>query len=99
MTRHTQLDDNIGGDEKFQEWKYRIFLILKQNYLDYCISNEFLESEGDEANATHKKKMVKAKRIIADSKEDNLIPHVSSLKTPKEVFDSLTKLFKGNNVN
>ena len=43
--------------------------------------------------------MVKAKRIIADSIKDHLIPHVSSLKTPKEMFDSLTKLFKGKNIN
>ena len=43
--------------------------------------------------------MVKAKRIITDSIKDHLIPHVSSLKTPKEVFDALPKLFKGKNIN
>ena len=31
--------------------------------------------------------------------KDHLIPHVSSLKTPKEMFDSLTKLFEGKNIN
>ena len=41
----------------------------------------------------------RAKRIIANSIKDHLIPHVSSLKTPKEVFDALTKLFKGKNIN
>ena len=55
--------------------------------------------EGDEAKALHKKNLVKAKRIIADSIKDHLIPHVSSLKTPKEMFDSLTKLFEGKNIN
>ena len=40
-----------------------------------------------------------AKRIIADSIKDQLIPHVSSLKTPKEMFDALTKLFEGKNIN
>ena len=30
---------------------------------------------------------------------DHLIPQVSSLKTPKEMFDSLTKLFEGMNMN
>ena len=40
-----------------------------------------------------------AKRIIADSIKDHLIPQVSSLKTPKEMFDSLTKLFEGKNIN
>ena len=47
----------------------------------------------------HKKKLVMAKRIIADSMKDHLIPHVSSLKTPKAMFDALTKLFEGKNIN
>ena len=38
-------------------------------------------------------------RIITDSIKDHLIPQVSSLKTPKAMFDSLTKLFEGNNIN
>ena len=41
----------------------------------------------------------RAKRIIAYSIKDNIIPHMSSLKTPKEVFDDLTKLFEGKNIN
>ena len=47
----------------------------------------------------HKKNLVKAKKIIVDSIEDHLIPHVSSLDTPKEMFDSLIKLFEGKNIN
>ena len=43
--------------------------------------------------------MFNAKRIIADSIKYHLIPHVSSLKTPTKVFDSLTKLFEGKNFN
>ena len=49
--------------------------------------------------ALHKKNLVKAKRIIVDSIKDHLIPHVCSLNTPKEMFDSLTKLFEGKNIN
>ena len=47
----------------------------------------------------HKNNLVKAKKIIADSIKDHLIPKGSSLKTPKEMFDSLTKLFEGKNIN
>ena len=47
----------------------------------------------------HKKNLVKAKRIIAYSIKDHLIPQVSSLKIDKEMFDSLTKLFEGKNIN
>ena len=38
-------------------------------------------------------------RRTSSSQEDHLIPHVSSLNTPKEMFDSLTKLFEGKNIN
>ena len=40
-----------------------------------------------------------SKKIIADSIKDYLIPQVSSLNTPKDMFDSLTKLFEGKNIN
>ena len=46
-----------------------------------------------------KKNLVKAKKIIVDSIKDHLIPEVSSLKKPKEMFDSLTNLFEGKNIN
>ena len=46
-----------------------------------------------------RRKMVMAKRIIADYIKDHLIPWVSSLKTPKAMFNALTKLFEGKNKN
>ena len=47
----------------------------------------------------HKNKLVMENRIIVDSIKDHLISHVSSFKTPKEVFDALTKMFEGKNIN
>ena len=76
-----------------------ISLILEENDLDLYISKEFQELEGDEAKSIHKKNLFKYKSIIAYSIKDHLIPHVSSLKTPKEVFNDLTNLFKGKNIN
>ena len=99
MSHHTKLDENLEGADNFRAWKYRISLVLKENELDCYISGEFLVPKGDEDKALHKKNLVKAKRIIVDSIKDHLIPHVSSLKTPKEMFDSLTKLFEGKNIN
>ena len=48
--------------------------------------------------ALHKKNLVKAKKIIANSVTNQLVTQVSSLKTSK-MFDSLTKLFEGNNIH
>ena len=67
--------------------------------MDSYINEEVPVLEGDESKALHKNKMVMAKRIIADSIKDHLIPQMSSLKTPKAMFDSLTKLFEGKNIN
>ena len=67
--------------------------------MDSYINEEVPVPEGDEAKSLHKKKLVMAKRIIADSIKDHLIPQVSSFKTPKAMFDALTKLFEGKNIN
>ena len=74
-------------------------MVLEENELDSYINEEVPVPEGDEAKALHKNKLFMAKRIIADSIKDHLIPQVSSLKTPKAMFDVLTKLFEGNNIN
>ena len=74
MSRHTKLDEKLEGDDNFQAWKYRISLVLEENEFDSYINEEILVPEGDEARALHKKKFVMAKRIIADSIKDRLIP-------------------------
>ena len=98
MSRHNNLDENLDGANNFRAWKYRISLVLEENELDSYINEEVPVPQGDKAKALHKKKLVMAKRIIADSIKDQLIPQVSSLKTPKSMFDSLTKLFEGKNI-
>ena len=66
--------------------------------MDQYINGEVPEPEADEAEATHKKNLDKPKRIITYSIKDHLIPHVSSFKTLKEVYDALTKMFEGKNI-
>ena len=43
--------------------------------------------------------MIKAKRIIYESIKYHLIPQVYSRRTPKEMFDALSNLFEGRNIN
>ena len=99
MTNNTNMNENIDGAENFRSWKYRIMLILEENDLEDIIKEEVAELEGDEAKAKYKKDMIKAKRIITDSIKDNLIAQVSSRRTPKEMFDSLSSFFEGRNIN
>ena len=67
--------------------------------MDSYINEEVPVLDEVEAKALHKKKLVMAKRIISYSIKDHLIPQVSSLKTPKAMFDALTKLFEGKNIS
>ena len=99
MSHHTNLDENHEGTDNFRPWKYRISLVLEENELDSYINEEVPVPEGDEAKALHKNKLVMDKRTIADSIKDHLIPQVSPLNTPKYMFDALTKLFEGKNIN
>ena len=39
------------------------------------------------------------KRIIVDSIKYNLILHLSTFKTLKELYDALKKMFEGKNIN
>ena len=76
MTNHTSLMKILVKMTNSKHGLYRISLVLEENELDTYISGEVPVPKGDEAKA-------RAKKIIADSIKDHLIPHVSSLKTPK----------------
>ena len=89
----------LEGADNFRAQKYKISLVLEENELDSYINEEVPVPEEDEAKTLYKRKLVMDKRIISDSIKDHLIQQVSSLKTPKAMFDSLTKLFEGKNIN
>ena len=99
MTSNINLDEKFEGIDNVCAWKYRVMLILENNDLEYSVKEEDLESQEDVTKEKHKKNVVKAKRIIIDSIKYHLIPHVSSLTTPKKMFDALSRLYEGNNIN
>ena len=53
-------------------------LILKENDLEKYIKDEVAEPEEVWAKEKHKKDLIRAQTIIADSIKDHLIPQVSS---------------------
>ena len=64
------------------------------------MSREVPVPEGDEAQSITPEELGQGQEgMITDSIMDHLVPQVSSLNTPKEMFDSLTKLFEGKNIN
>ena len=74
MSHHTKLDEKLEGADNFLAWKYMISLVLEENELDSYINEEVLVPEGDEDKALHKKNLVMAKKISADSIKYHIIP-------------------------
>jgi hypothetical protein len=99
MTTNTKLDENLEGSDDFRAWKYKLMLILEENDLVSFVEKDIKEPKGDEEKYKYKKDLIKAKRIIVDSIKNHLIPHVSALKTPKQMMDALSHLFEGKNIN
>ena len=95
MTNNTKLE----GEKNFHAWKYKVILIIEEHDLENFVKGEVAKPEGDEDKSKHNKNSFKAKMIITKSIKDHLIPHFSSLNTPKEMFDSLTGLCEGKNIN
>ena len=78
----------------FLAWKYRIGLILKENGLEKYIKNEVAEPTEVEVKEKHEQDLVKQMRIIVDSIKDHLIPQVSSNKTPKQMYATLSRMYE-----
>ena len=83
MSASTKIVDKLEGVEKFHAWKYRITLILEENDLARFIKEDVPKPTDAAAKGKHQKDTVKAKRMIANSIKDHLIPQVGSKKTPK----------------
>jgi hypothetical protein len=99
MSASIKLVDKLEGVENFHAWKYRIGLILEENDLARFVKEVLPEPDDAAEKAKHQKDTIRAKIIIADSIKDHMIPYVSSKNTLKEMFDALTRLYEGKNIN
>ena len=77
MSASIKLVDKLEGVENFHAWKYRIGLIIEKNDLEIFVKEEVSEPANAAEKAKHQKDTIRAKRIIADSIKDHLIPYVS----------------------
>ena len=99
MAPSTKLEDKLEGIEKFLAWKYRIGLIFIEDGLEKYIEDEIAEPTEVEAKHKHEQDLVKEMRIIVDSIKYHLIPRVSYKKTPKQMYDALSRMYEGKNIN
>jgi hypothetical protein len=99
MTTNMRVEDRLDGADNFRYLKHGVLLILEDNELLDHIKQMLPKPEEEDAKAKFRKNEVKAKRILTDSIKDHLIPNVSELKTLKEMFDALTRLYESKNTS
>ena len=68
--------------------------ILEENDIDRYVTSVVEEPSSNAGRTAYKKNQAKARRIIYDSVKEHLMPVITPLKTTKECFDTLVKLYK-----
>ena len=86
-------EERLEGSTNYNSWKARLMATLEENDLDGLVLNA-IEEPTTNAGRMAFKKQAKARRIIYDSVKETLMPTITPLKTAKECFDTLTKLYE-----
>jgi hypothetical protein len=99
MVTSVPVEDRLDGASNFNSWKSRLLITLEESDLMKFVEEVVPEPDDASEKSQWKKNDARARRIIIYSVRDHLIPHISKLKTTKEMFDALKKLFESNNTN
>jgi hypothetical protein len=97
MVNTLKIEDMLEGETNFQAWKERILLLLEENDLKEYVEVVVASPTDPQELVVHKKKEVKAKRVLLESIKDHLIPHISEKKYAKEMYDALVSLYQNKN--
>jgi hypothetical protein len=99
MVGTVHVEDRLDGASNFNSWKSRLLITLEESDLIKFVE-EFVPKLADASDKTQwKKNDAKARKIIIYSVKDHLIAHIFSMKSTKEMFDALNKLFESKNTN
>ena len=99
MVTSVSVEDRLDGASNFNSWKSRLLITLEESDLMKFVEEVVPEPDDASEKSQWKKNDARARRIIIYSVKDHLIMYISKLKTTKEMFDTLNKLFERNNTN
>ena len=87
--------NKLVGASNYFAWKKRTDLNLIENEVMDHVKGSIskLTKEDPQALAKFMKREVRAQRILIESIKDPLIAYVSKLKTSREIYDKLAKLY------
>jgi hypothetical protein len=87
MANTLKLEDRLEGETNFWAWKVSILLLL-DNDLKECVEDVVPSPTNPVYLAFHKKREVKAKRVLLESVKDHLIPHIVEKATANDIYDA-----------
>ena len=94
-----RVEDRLDGGGNWTPWKSRIVLLLEECELWEIVGQTIIVPTHTTLLAKFKKKNVKAKRIILDSVEDHIFPHVVGKDYAFQMWESLGNLYQSSNQN
>ena len=74
-------------------------MILDKNDLLEHVTVGVPEPDEEEKKTKHKKNEKKAKRIMSDLVKDHLIPHIFELKTARQMYEALSRLYESKDIS
>ena len=83
----------LQGSSNFTAWKARIMNTFVEFDLDDLVTRNLEEPTVVAPRVAYRKKKAKAKRLIFESINDNMMPLVQSLPTAEECLDTLSKMY------
>ena len=86
--------EKLSSSSNYNSWKARLTAILEENDLDDIVFNVIEEPTSNAGRLAHKRTQGTARRIIYDSIKETVMPNITALKTAKECFDALAKLYE-----
>ena len=94
MMASIRTEDRLDGSFNFKNWKARVIVILEENDIDHYVTTVVAEPTTNAGRASFKRNQAKVRRIIYDSVKEHIMPIITPLKTAKECFDTLVKLYE-----
>ena len=94
MMTSIRSEDRLEGSSNFNNWKARIIVFFEEHDLDIYVITEVVEPTSTVGRASFKRNQGKARRILYDSVKQNIMPIITPLKTAKECYDTLVKLYE-----
>jgi len=90
--------NKLEGASNYRAWKKRIYLILTKHKVLDLIQGKVMKPTDDVEKENFREIDILAMILIVDGVMENLIPYISNIDSPQEMYESLSKLFTINNI-